>query len=158
MTMKPTAFIHTFRPPAVMAGEAFNVNPVVILAQAALESGWGQSLLSMQHNNYFGMTGFGDGNRWWPGTTVKLAKSSLAFRTYPAPEASFMDYARLLRQVYPQAANMSAFPKAFAREIAYSRYISEVNGDDREAYRRALVSLCNRIERETDCGKGHNAA
>lgn len=156
--MKPTAFINTFLLPAVMAGEAFNVNPVVILAQAALESGWGQSLLSMRYNNYFGMTGYGKGNRWWPGTTVKPGKSSLAFRTYPAPEDSFMDYARLLRQVYPLAANMSAFPKAFAREIAYSRYISEVNGDDREAYRQALVSLCSRIERETGLESDRKAA
>jgi len=30
---------------------------------------------------------------------------------------------------------------AYAKEIAYSPYISELNGDDRETYRRSLVSL-----------------
>lgn len=148
--MKPKAFIDLFFTPAHTAGNTFNLNPVVILAQAALESGWGQSFLCVQHNNFFGMTGYGDKNRWWQGTTAKLHDGSLAFRTYQRPEDSFMDYGRLLRQVYPRAAEMSAFPKAFAREIAYSRYISEVNGDDREAYRRALVSICSRIEREID--------
>ena len=43
-----------------------------------------------------------------------------------------MDYCRLLRSAYPRAADMSANPTAFAKEIAYSPYISEVNGDNRE--------------------------
>ena len=33
----------------------------------------------------------------------------------------------------------------FAKEIAYSPYISEVNGDNREAYRKLIVQLCRKI-------------
>lgn len=40
---------------------------------------------------------------------------------------------------------MSANPTAFAKEIAYSPYISEVNGDNREAYRKLIVQLCRKI-------------
>ena len=61
-----------------------------------------------------------------------------------------MDYARLIRSVYPFAADVSDDPKAFARKIAYSKYISEVNGDNREAYRILLIKLCRQIEKIKD--------
>ena len=32
-------------------------------------------------------------------------------------------------------------PEAYVREIAYSPYISELNGDDRESYRRSLIQI-----------------
>ena len=35
---------------------------------------------------------------------------------------------------------------AYAREIAYSPYISELNGDDRETYRRSLVDIAATIQ------------
>ena len=41
--MKPAQinFVKECLPAAVSAGAAFNLNPLVILAQAAFESGWG---------------------------------------------------------------------------------------------------------------------
>ncbi len=41
-------FITKYLPLAQKAGEAFRINPVVILAQAAIETGWGQSDLCLQ--------------------------------------------------------------------------------------------------------------
>ena len=40
---------------------------------------------------------------------------------------------------------MSHYPRAYAREIAYSRYISEVNGDNRETYCRMLESIAQSL-------------
>ncbi|MCC8154390.1 MAG: hypothetical protein LIP01_09345 [Tannerellaceae bacterium] len=40
---------------------------------------------------------------------------------------------------------MSPDTEAFAKEMAYSPYISEVNGDNRENYRRALVQISAEI-------------
>jgi flagellar protein FlgJ len=57
-----------------------------------------------------------------------------------------MDYARLIRTNYKRAASMSFQPEAFAKEIAYSLYISEVNGDDRETYRKLLIDISKGIE------------
>ena len=34
----------------------------------------------------------------------------------------------------------------YAKAIAYSPYISELNGDNRERYRETLVQLCHEIE------------
>ena len=46
--MKPAQinFVKECLPAAVSAGAAFNLNPLVILAQAAFESGWGTSNLA----------------------------------------------------------------------------------------------------------------
>ena len=138
-------FISSLLPLARKAGEAFRLNPTVILAQAAIESGWGQSTLSVEHNNFFGITAYGPKNVWWTGASVELGPHSLSFRVYRDPEASFMDYARLIRKAYPKAAEVSFDPAAFARELSCSKYISEVNGDNRDAYRRLLVGLVRQI-------------
>lgn len=144
--MHKDEFITTFLPLAVKAGKAFSLNPAVILAQAAIESGWGQSTLSTEYHNFFGITGYGKKNSWWLGTTVCLGEHSLSFRAYRDPECSFMDYARLIRQAYPRATEVSFNPTAFALEISSSRYISEVNGDNRDAYRRLLVAIAKQLQ------------
>ena len=145
--MKKQEFIQTYLPLARKAGEAFRINPVVILAQAAIETGWAQSNLCLQHHNFFGITAYGRKNVWWTGTSAQLSDHSLSFRTYPDPLHSFMDYARLIRHAYTDAADVSYTPSAFALKIGYSKYISEVNGDNREAYRRMLVSISKSIEK-----------
>lgn len=48
---------------------------------------------------------------------------------------------RLISTAYRPAATVSNFPAAYAREIAYSRYISEVNGDNRAAYEEMLTRI-----------------
>lgn len=113
--MKQSEFFSFLLPLARKAGEAFRINPAVILAQAAIESGWGQSDLASEHHNYFGLTAYGRSNVWWKGASIELGAHSLRFRTYDSPGDSFMDYARLIRSVYPFAADVSDDPKAFAR-------------------------------------------
>ena len=54
---------------------------------------------------------------------------------------SFLDFARLIRNNYRSAWQVSHHMEAYAKEIAYSPYISELNGDDRETYRRSLVQI-----------------
>lgn len=99
--MKQSEFFSSLLPLARKAGEAFRINPAVILAQAAIESGWGQSDLASEHHNYFGLTAYGRSNVWWKGASIELGAHSLRFRTYDSPGDSFMDYARLIRSVYP---------------------------------------------------------
>lgn len=145
-TMKQTEFITRFVDEAQEAGRVFNLHPVVILAQAALESGWGKSTLARAHHNLFGLTAYGRPNDYWHGCGVPSRTiAGLRFRKYNTTADSFMDYARLIRTCYPQAANLSRFPEAFAKEIAYSRYITESNGDNRETYRETICLLCRQI-------------
>ena len=83
--MKQSEFFSSLLPLARKAGEAFRINPVVILAQAAIESGWGQSDLASEHHNYFGLTAYGRSNVWWKGASIELGAHSLRFRTYDSP-------------------------------------------------------------------------
>ncbi len=140
-------FIKRYRTEAEAAGNRFGLNPVVMLAQAAIESGWGESNLARQHRNLFGITGYGPANDYWHGCKVELVPGGLPFRKYGETQQSFFDYARLIKTVYPTAAAVSHRPEAFAREIAYSPYISEVHGDNRAVYCKLLVRLSNTIGR-----------
>lgn len=133
-------FVNKFYPAAKAAGAEFNINPVVILAQAAIESGWGESKLST-YNNFFGITAYGRINNYWHGGKIQLADGGLTFRRYDTMENSFMDYCRLIRGSYRTSADLSFHPAAFAKSIAYSKYISEVNGDNRASYQILMEKL-----------------
>jgi len=133
-------FVNKFYPAAKAAGAEFNINPVVVLAQAAIESGWGESKLS-SYNNFFGITAYGRINNYWHGGKIQLADNGLTFRRYDTMENSFMDYCRLIRGSYRTSADLSFHPAAFAKSIAYSKYISEVNGDNRASYQILMEKL-----------------
>lgn len=148
--MDKQIFFKKFLPAAQAAGKHFKLNPDIILAQAAIESGWGESVLCTVYYNYFGLTGYGQPSLYWKGAkTLKIEDggiSHLQFRIYESTEHSFFDFARLIRTVYQTAASVSIYPEAYAKEIAYSRYISEANGDNREAYRQLLIKICGYIK------------
>ena len=133
-------FVNKFYPAAKAAGAEFNINPVVILAQAAIESGWGESKLST-NNNFLGITAYGRINNYWHGGKIQLADNGLPFRRYVPMENSCMDYCRLIRGSYRTSADLSFHPAAFAKSIAYSKYISEVNGDNRASYQILMEKL-----------------
>lgn len=114
MKAEQVDFISSYLPLARKAGESFRINPIVILAQAVIESGWGQSDLAREHHNFFGITAYGKKNVWWKGEGIELGVHSLRFRVYDTPQDSFMDYARLIRHAYTPAADVSNNPQAFA--------------------------------------------
>lgn len=148
MTAQQIRFVKESLPAAVSAGAAFNMNPLAILSQAAFESGWGTSNLATASRNFFGLTAYGCSNEYWHGgkTAVRTTGYSLDFRRYDTRENSFLDFARLIRNNYRSAWQVSHDLTAYAREIAYSPYISELNGDDRETYRRSLVDIAATIQ------------
>ena len=57
--MEISVFIREYAPLAGEAGRAFRIDPVVILAQAAIETGWGKSTLCREYHNFFGITAYG---------------------------------------------------------------------------------------------------
>ena len=114
MTAQQISFVKNSLQAAVSAGASFNMNPTVILAQAAFESGWGMSKLATGSNNYFGLTAYGCSNQYWHGgkTTVNTGSYSLDFRRYDTRENSFLDFARLIRNNYRTAWQASNNPEA----------------------------------------------
>ena len=67
-------FVQTYYPTVKEAGLKFKINPVVLLAQIAIETGWGESRLCTEHNNFGGLTGFGKPTEFWPGTKIQLSE------------------------------------------------------------------------------------
>lgn len=152
MTAQQIHFVKSCLPAAIAAGAAFRMNPAVLLAQAAFESGWGTSTLARESNNFFGLTAYGCSNAYWHGgkTSVHARDYELDFRRYDSCTNSFMDAARLIRNNYRRAWQVSNDPDAYAKEIAYSPYISTLNGDDRETYRSSLASLARTVQAITE--------
>ena len=136
---KQTLFVGKLIAAAMQAGKVFNINPLVILAQASLESGWGTSPLSVKYNNYFGITATGKPNAYWKGQSYTSQTSGLKFRVYDNIENGLMDFARMISAYYKAAAAASGSVSAYAALIANSPYISEKNGDNRENYKNILI-------------------
>ena len=71
---KKINFLHTCREAAAEAEKLFGMNARIILAQGALESGWGTSMLATEHHNFFGLMGYGASNAYWHGQRATFEK------------------------------------------------------------------------------------
>jgi len=141
-------FVKKCYPLAVAAGTKYNLNPLVILAQLSLESDWGRSYSARIRKNFAGITATKNSkpNAYWSGkSSPSTTNPQLTFRIYDTPQDSFMDFARLISSNYKSAAGSSYNIEEYARRISISPYIAESNGDDREAYRRGVISRFNQI-------------
>jgi flagellum-specific peptidoglycan hydrolase FlgJ len=139
-------YVLTFFPFAKAAGERFGIDPLIILSQAALESGWGTSNLSITHHNFFGITASGSSNEFWKGKTYQANNTyKLKFRVYDSVQDGFHDFARLISSKYKAAAAAGHDYQTYAHRIAYSPYISENNGDNRESYKNNIIHFYEQI-------------
>lgn len=96
-------FVKTLLPHAITAGKTLGVDPKVILAQAALESNWGKSILS---HNIFSIkhTSKKSGNS----ITVKAKEFQNGkalyrrekFRSYNNYNEAFADYTRIIQKAH----------------------------------------------------------
>jgi flagellum-specific peptidoglycan hydrolase FlgJ len=119
----------------------------VTVAQAILESSWGESQLSREANNYFGIKANGqignDGAVWLrtleyvPGGSYNVFA---AFRAYKTLADSVADHARLFTDValYREALQAVNDPDEFARRIASAGYSTD------PAYAQKLIDLMQR--------------
>lgn len=91
------AFVEALYPKAIEIGAKIGVDPRLILAQAALETGWGKSVAN---NNFFGIKATGDEPSVEVGTKEEINGELVGirdrFRAYESPEQSFEDYANFL--------------------------------------------------------------
>lgn len=88
---------------ALQGMELHGLFPSVIIAQAILESSWGESALAKTYNNHFGMKkGSGTNYGGWNGKTVTLKTGEVingqsitidgVFRVYPDLRSSIVDH------------------------------------------------------------------
>ena len=118
------AFVAEYGELAAKVSEESGVPREVILAQAMLESAYGDSSLSTQANNFFGVKVGSD----WTGETVTkptmedygngLEPEPAVFRKYATPEEGFMDYAdNKLKSGYYDDAFEADTPEEFVHRL-----------------------------------------
>ena len=116
-------FVSRMLPAAQRASQASGVPAQLIMAQAALESGWGKrEIRSEDGKTSFNMFGI-KADKNWKGPVVEATtteyvngvaqKTQARFRAYGSYEESFADYARFLTS-NPRYANVLASPDAAA--------------------------------------------
>ncbi len=147
-------FVKTLWPHAAEAARAMGVSPHVILAQAALETGWGKHTLKAadgsSSNNLFNIKA-GEG---WQGKTVsrevtefyngRQVKSTETFRAYDTPAEAFADYAKLMTENprYSGALNQDA--EGFVRGLKQGGYATDPAYGDK--LRRVISSAALRAD------------
>jgi flagellum-specific peptidoglycan hydrolase FlgJ len=129
------AFIARIAPAAQQTQRSSGIPASVIIAQAILESGWGQTSLTRNNNNYFGIkcwggAGLGSGCVDYATKEHRQGKAIASletFRSYPNAAASFADYARFLRgnSRYRNAFRYTGQPDQFVREVARAGYATD---------------------------------
>ncbi|MCD5480552.1 SLAP domain-containing protein [Lactobacillus delbrueckii subsp. bulgaricus] len=136
------AFLSKVSLQAQKTSKKYGVYASLMLAQAALESGWGTSTLSTQANNFFGMKATG-----WTGATysVKTAEQDgngktyyivAPFRKYISYQASFDDYGLKMRTTLDNYGGLrysktwlesASSPSAAAKAIKAASYATDKN-------------------------------
>ena len=132
----PESFIQALWPHAEKAAQNLGVQPEVLLAQAALETGWGQSVIGMagaSSHNLFNIKA----DSSWDGRRVSVptleymdgiaVKRTDAFRAYDSYAASFDDYVGFLRENprYGSALRQAADPQAFVQSLQKAGYATD---------------------------------
>lgn len=92
------AFIRQLAPHAQRLGKAYGLRPSVLLAQAALETDYGRSLLGGKYRNLYGLPhAQGSGVTLAVAASGKAKVQSKTYQVYPTWEASLGDYLARLK-------------------------------------------------------------
>lgn len=162
--MSVKEFIATYLPFAKEAEEASGISAVFILAQAAIESGWGKSV---EGNNFFGIKADSSwlGKKQLVTTTeyhsthdvyyphlLSIIKKGNKFRyrikdwfrVYDSPADSFKDHAEFFFQNprYAEALQHKDSPLRFAQEVSNAGYATD------PLYYKLLEKVIRMIEKE----------
>jgi len=137
MAQTPAEFVNHVMPTIRRAATALGLNPLGLLAQAALETGWGQRMPrnadGSQSLNLFGLKA-GDE---WKGTratadTIEFSNGvatqrRTAFRAYGSIEESVSDFANLLKNSprYRDAVAAGGDTQAYVENIGKSGYATD---------------------------------
>lgn len=136
-------FVRDLLPLAERAAEDLGVDPRVLVAQAALETGWGQHVIrdsgGLSSNNLFGIKATGS----WRGPQLAIPtleyEDGVArrhrenFRVYDDLAAGFADYVKLISgsERYTDAVSNAADPDAYLDALQDAGYATDPNYADK---------------------------
>ena len=152
-------FLRTLRPHAEQAAREIGVDPNALLAQAALETGWGRSVpCNAQGECSFNLFGIKAGSQW-SGATVNVptlefesgipVRKVERFRAYGSPADSFRDYAALIRDSsrYANARGAGDNVEAFATALQQGGYATDPH------YAQKIAAVADEVRARTDALK-----
>ena len=135
----PRDFVKTLWPSAVNAAKQIGVSPKVLIAQAALETGWGKYMIRLPDgelsHNLFNIKA----DQRWNGKTSaistveylggKASTQQANFRAYDSYLDSFNDYIAFLKQSprYQKALNVAGNDKAYAESLQQAGFATDPN-------------------------------
>lgn len=131
----PNGFLEKLAGAAQVAAEALGLSPHLLLAQAALETGWGRKALQdaqgQDSHNLFGIKA----GKSWTGRTVEVKTTEYAngvpqqkvesFRAYDSFAESFADYARLIKRRYGDVISNGATAEGFGQALQARGYATD---------------------------------
>jgi flagellar protein FlgJ len=130
-------FVNQLRPHAEQAARSLGVDPNVLLAQAALETGWGQGMVKNAHgDNSFNLFNI-KADRSWQGKQAKtltleydggVAKKEMAgFRAYDSYKDSFDDYVNFIKTNprYAEALKKAGNAGHYLHELQQAGYATD---------------------------------
>lgn len=158
----PVDFAKDVWPHAERAARRLNVAPEAILAQAALETGWGRHVMpGSDGRSSLNLFGIKAGSGWQGGSVAKatleyeegVARHEVAkFRAYPDVASTFDDYVELIGEHprYASVRNNGSDARAFAHALQEAGYATDPSYADKienvlngQTMREALHSLKN---------------
>ena len=163
-TLFPTAaaFVDAIAPYAKAAANELGVDVKGIIAQAALETGWGQHIIAGDNGspsfNFFGIKS----NANWAGNTADVktleyrngiaAKETATFRSYKSMDDAFQDYISFLKDNprYKQAIANTSTAKEWGFQLQQAGYATDPN------YGKKIASIVSRLDRTTENSQSGN--
>ena len=147
----PEEFVATMLPMAEQAAKKLGVDPRYLVAQAALETGWGKSIIRGSEggssHNLFGIKAHGWGGGSTQVTTSEYVqgvkvKEKADFRSYASFEQSFNDYVDFLQSNgrYRQALQATANPERFVSELQQAGYATDPQ------YARKISQIAQKVQ------------
>ncbi len=149
----PAQFLQALLPEARRAAAKIGVDPKLLLAQAALETGWGKKIIhhadGRSSHNLFNIKA----GRSWKGDRVQVdtleyrdgvaVKKRAQFRAYRDYRESFEDYLALLRSPrYAEALRQAGDPERYLHALQRAGYATDPHYADKilAIYRRQTVA------------------
>ena len=150
----PESFVASMSPYAEKAARALGVDSSLLLAQAALETGWGSKMVKNSlgnSNNLFNIKA----DRSWKGDKVATqtlefhgktaVKEQASFRSYANFEESFNDYVKFLNENprYQTALQHQGSSENFIKGIHSAGYATDPNYADKVLRVKAKIDQMN---------------
>lgn len=151
-------FINKIKDIAIKNYDEYKILPSITISQCILESGWGNSELSKQGNNLFGIKA----DSYWDGKSIDMLTSEnyndkvvASFRSYSSIEHSIKDHGKFLKENPRYEKNGLFEAKHYttqAQALEDAGYSTKEDENGKKIYAEMLINLIRRYNLQLiDC-------